>query len=157
MAITTTGISAPTDIFAKETPKPVEGAGGNAFGQDTFLKLLVSQLRFQDPSEPVDNQQFLGQMAEFTGLEQMAKLNTSLEKLTGSSVKTDAVAMLGAEVTIKPTGQLLNDETPNEVVGVVSEIRFLENDVKIKVNGVEYSIEDVTKVRAPGVEALLGQ
>lgn len=144
-----TGIAAQTDIFRNEQPKAVDGTNDNAFGQDTFLKLLVTQLRFQDPSEPVDNEQFLGQMAQFTGVEQMAKLNKSLEKLTGSSVKTDAIALLGAEVTIKPISDDLAGEAPPEIVGNVTQVRFEGGVPMIQVNGREYSLEDVTKVRVP--------
>lgn len=147
-----TGIAAQTDIFAKEPVKPVDGSG-NAFGQDAFLKLLVSQLRFQDPSEPVDNEAFLGQMAQFTGVEQMVKLNKSMEKLSGSSMKTDAVAMLGAEVTILPSSQVLKEgESPLQVTGIVKQIRFEGSDAMLEVNGLEYSMADVVKVRVPELQ-----
>ena len=142
------GISAKTDIFAKEPVKPVDGS--NAFGQDAFLKLLVSQLRFQDPSEPVDNEAFLGQMAQFTGVEQMVKLNKSMENLAGTSIKTDAVSMLGAEVVIRPANQVLKPgESPLEVTGIVKQIRFEGNSAMLEVNGLEYSMVDVVKVRVP--------
>ncbi|MBI4179688.1 hypothetical protein HY522_09740 [bacterium] len=143
------GLAAPTSIFSNESPKPIEGTE-NAFGQDTFLKLLVTQLRFQDPIEPVNNEEFLAQMAQFTGLEQMVSLNKSMEKLAGSSIKSDAVSMLGSEVSIKPTGQVLQEgETPIEVTGTVDEIRFDGEGAKLLVNGNEYSIEDVVKVAVP--------
>lgn len=144
-------LAAPTNIFSQEPTKPVEGTN-NAFGQDAFLKLLVSQLRFQDPSEPVDNEQFLGQMAQFTGVEQMVKLNTAMEKLAGTSIKTDAITMLGAEVTIRPAGQVLPEgQAPIEITGIVDQIRFEGNEAKLQVNGKEYSIEDIVKVRVPSL------
>ncbi len=150
MQLAGTGIAAKTDIFSKEPVKPIEGTNNNAFGQDAFLKLLVSQLRFQDPSEPVDNEQFLGQMAQFTGVEQMTKLNKTLEKLTGSSTKTDAIALLGAEVELKPSSQLLQEgEVPTTVTGIVKQVRFEGTTAKLQVNGLEYSMEDVIKVRVP--------
>jgi len=146
----TSGIAAQTDIFRKESPKALEGTGGNAFGQDAFLKLLVTQLRFQDPSEPVNNEEFLGQMAQFTGLEQMVKLNTTMEKLLGSSSKTDAVAILGAEVTVRPTDQLLDEgQAPLEVTGTVGQIRFEGDVAMLQVNGIEYTMDEVVKVRMP--------
>ena len=147
------GISAQTSIFGQEPLKPLEGTNNNAFGQDAFLKLLVSQLRFQDPSEPVDNEAFLGQMAQFTGVEQMVKLNKSLEKLSGSSTKGDAVALLGAEVTVHPSDQILAEgQTPLEITGQVTQVRFEGSQAKLKVNGIEYLMDDVTKVTVPGLQ-----
>ena len=149
------GISAPTSIFAKETPSPVDPANPNAFGQDAFLKLLVSQLRFQDPSEPVDNEQFLGQMAQFTNVEQIVKLNKSIEKMSTSSAKTDAVSYLGAEVEIIPTDQILGDgEIPKTVTGIVSQISFNGETPMLQVNGKDYSLSDVVKVKVPSAESL---
>lgn len=150
MAITS--LAAPTDIFKQESPKAVDGTNNNAFGQDAFLKLLVTQLRFQDPSEPVDNEEFLGQMAQFTGVEQMAKLNKTLEKLAGSSLKTEVVSLLGTNVTVIPSGQVLNEgQTPAQVEGIVDQIKFDGPIPMLRVNGKEYSFEDVVKVGVPQV------
>ena len=146
----TTGIAAPTSIFSQEPTKPVDGTNNNAFGQDAFLKLLVSQLRFQDPSEPVDNQQFLGQMAQFTDVEQLVKLNKSLDQMAGSTTKVNAVSLLGAEVDIQPSGQILKEgEAPSVVSGIVKQIRFEGNVAHLEVNGKEYLLDDILKVRMP--------
>lgn len=151
MAVTgTSGVSAPTNIFSKEAPKAVEGTT-NAFGQDTFLKLLVTQLRFQDPSEPINNEQFLQQMAQFTSVEQIAKLNKTIESMAGSSKKSDALNMLGAEVTIIPTDQV--EGATGEVTGIVDQIRFEGTNAVLQVGGKEYSFDDVVKVRVPTLES----
>src|SRR5690554_352678 len=49
----------------------------DAMGKDAFLQLLVNQLRHQDPLSPVDDKEFLAQMAQFSSLEQMQNLNQS--------------------------------------------------------------------------------
>jgi flagellar basal-body rod modification protein FlgD len=58
------------------------------FGKDEFLKLLVAQLKNQDPMNPMDNQQFVSQLATFTSLEQLMSINKGVTKLAGDSGET---------------------------------------------------------------------
>ncbi len=146
------GLSAQTDIFKTASPKPLDGTNSNAFGQDAFLKLLVTQLRFQDPSEPVDNEQFLGQMAQFTSVEQIVSLNKSIQNLAGASLKADAVTLLGTDVVIRPVDQVVKEgSAPVEITGMVQQVQFLDNGVKLTVNGKEYSMEEVVRVKVPEI------
>lgn len=57
-------------------------------GQSEFLKLLVAQLENQDPMNPVDNQQFIAQLATFSSLEQLMSINKAVSKLAGTSEET---------------------------------------------------------------------
>ncbi|HEX2055459.1 MAG TPA: flagellar hook capping FlgD N-terminal domain-containing protein [Nitrospiraceae bacterium] len=54
--------------------------GPKAMGQDDFLKLLVTQLQHQDPLNPIENQDFIAQTAQFSQLEQLSKLVTLMER-----------------------------------------------------------------------------
>ncbi|HHY90639.1 MAG TPA: hypothetical protein GX503_03155, partial [Clostridiales bacterium] len=52
----------------------------NQLDKNSFLKLLVAQLRYQDPLNPMNDQEFIGQMAQFSTLEQIQNLNQTMEK-----------------------------------------------------------------------------
>jgi flagellar basal-body rod modification protein FlgD len=60
---------------------PASNGKGNELGQDTFLKLLVEQLKHQDPLAPQDGAQFVAQLAQFNSLDQLVSINKRLGEL----------------------------------------------------------------------------
>jgi flagellar basal-body rod modification protein FlgD len=71
-------------IVTSTTTKALESATiptTKGLGQDTFLKLLVEQLKHQDPMAPQDSAQFIAQLAQFNSLEQLISINTRLGQL----------------------------------------------------------------------------
>ncbi len=90
-------------------------AGGNELGKDEFLKLFITQLKNQDPLEPMDNTQFIAQLSEFSQLEQLWNVNENLStngNLTQSVHNALMTNMIGKQVkvasnTIRWTGDSL--------------------------------------------------
>ncbi|WP_447968371.1 flagellar hook assembly protein FlgD [Nitrospira sp. M1] len=71
-------------------------------GRDVFLRLLVSQLESQDPTNPVENEDFIAQLAQFTSLEQTTNINENLESLIGQSSRQsnmELVNLIGREIS----------------------------------------------------------
>ena len=113
--------------------------------QEDFLQLLLAQLSYQDPLEPLDNQEFLAQIAEFTGLEQARQTNDRVESLLSFSSSNQAIELLGRTVEVQTAG--------GPVVAEVSSVRF-QNGVPLMTVVVEdgsfltdLSLSQVTLVR----------
>ena len=69
-------------------------------GKDDFLKLLITQLSHQDPTKPLEDREFVAQMAQFSTLEQMTNMNGEFAKVLGLLARSQAVALLGKTVEI---------------------------------------------------------
>jgi flagellar basal-body rod modification protein FlgD len=76
----------------------------SSLGKDDFLKLLVAQLKNQDPLAPQDNTQFVSQLAQFSSLEAAMGTNTRLDSLTNQNqglANTEVVSLVGKTATVK--------------------------------------------------------
>ena len=76
----------------------------NTIDQEDFIKLFLSQLQFQDPLEPVDNREFLSQLAQFSNLEQTRQTSQNTEGLLVMNSSAQALALLGKTGEIQGTG-----------------------------------------------------
>ncbi|QTQ12919.1 flagellar hook assembly protein FlgD [Treponema parvum] len=106
-------------------------------GKDDFLKLLLTQLSHQDPTNPMDNNEFIAQMAQFSSLEQINNMSNSFAKLATMLGSSDAVNTIGKTVEIN-TG----DAT---IQGIVEGATRGENP-KVQINGVLYDMEKINAV-----------
>ena len=67
----------------------------DALGKDAFLQLLVTQMQYQDPLDPQDNSEYLSQLAQFSALEQMSNVSSSLEKVNTLIANIDTSVLVG--------------------------------------------------------------
>lgn len=88
MAIDAIGSSGSTNLQA------------SSLGMEDFLKILLTQLTYQDPLKPMDNQQFMAQMAQFTSLEQTQQLNNKIATLITNQAALQSVGLIGKTVDI---------------------------------------------------------
>ncbi len=76
----------------------------DGMGRDAFLKLLVTQLAHQDPTQPQADGEFLAQLAQFSSLEQLTGIQTSLEKIGGAlGVDMSTVAETAQSTSVSQT------------------------------------------------------
>jgi flagellar basal-body rod modification protein FlgD len=72
----------------------------NSINQDEFIKLFLAQLQFQDPLEPVDNREFLAQLAQFSNLQQSTQTANNTEGMLVQNSSAQSLALLGKTVTV---------------------------------------------------------
>jgi flagellar basal-body rod modification protein FlgD len=115
MTIAGTNIRTLADLTQTATPTASATAtgdaltGGQALGKDQFMKLMIAQLKHQDPLDPAKNEEFLAQLAQFSTLEGITNLNDSVSTMAASmksSVASEASALVGRSVLV-PTDQTI--------------------------------------------------
>jgi flagellar basal-body rod modification protein FlgD len=114
--------------------------GNNGLGQDAFFKLLITQLQNQDPLNPMEDRQFISQMAEFSSLEKTEKLYSLLEDKLSSNQVIDNSNLIGKEITANVEGV--------ELKGIVEAVKS-SNDKVLAVldNGSEIEINNINQVK----------
>lgn len=121
----------------KDADGKVRSAGKQQLGQDEFLRLLTTQLKAQDPLKPVEDTQFIAQMAQFSSLNQMQMLNKnfdsfnkSIHEATTMQTLAQASVLIGKVVTAAPS-------LGERALGTVQQIRLSDGKVQIVLKGVD--------------------
>ena len=99
---------------------------GQTLGENQFLQLLMTQLQNQDPMSPMDNTQFIAQMAQFSSLEQMTNLVQATKAMNANNEVAQSVALIGHNVTYTNSDGSVG-------TGVVSEVDVSSGNVMLKV------------------------
>lgn len=116
--------------------------GTDKIGKDAFLQLLVAQLKYQDPLGPSTNQDFLGELAQFTTVEELQNLASSMSSAMSHS---SALSLVGKNVIIED-GLSSGSEDTKQVGGYVEFVQIIEGKTYVSVNGNLYLSDDVTAV-----------
>ena len=95
---------------------PQQGAAASlrnaGLDQEDFLKVLLTQLSFQDPLKPMDNQEFIAQMAQFSSLELNRQYNEKADVLLAFKSSTQAIGLIGKNVEVRTgTGSEIGNVT----------------------------------------------
>lgn len=103
---------------------------GSNMDKDSFMLLLVTQFKYQDPLNPMEDKEFIAQLAQFSSLEQLMNLNTSMEGLTDATNNQqmiNATSYIGKNVSVSGNAIGKNtDEKTKEVT--ISKFRYAPND-----------------------------
>src|SRR6478672_13643077 len=97
-AIGATGAYAATAAASTTSSSGTSATGFNAMGSDAFLKLLVAQLKYQDPSHPTDGTQMLAQTANFQMVEKLQQMADTTQQLVAEQQTVASVSLVGRSV-----------------------------------------------------------
>jgi flagellar basal-body rod modification protein FlgD len=126
--------------FAEETTATGSTTTGfGSLGVNDFLKLITVQLQNQDPLKPMDDTQFISQMASFTNLQQTQTLTADFEAYSQQASINSANGMLGGYVTVA-------DAAFGTVTGQVTSVKVENGTPKLLINGVPYDLNAVQSV-----------
>ncbi|MFT4413566.1 flagellar hook assembly protein FlgD [Fredinandcohnia humi] len=137
--------------------QPERKTGNDILGKDDFLKILMTQLQNQDPMNPMEDKDFIAQMATFTSLEQMTNMNTNLEKFINSQAGNQLLhysSMIGKEIEYSYKTE---DENGNEITksgsGIVSSVSQKSTFIELELrDGTKIYSDEIVKVKEPSNE-----
>jgi len=112
----------------------------STLGKDDFLKLLVTQLQNQDPLKPMDNTEYVSQLAQFSSLEQMTNIATASNSTYTSQASASALAMIGKTV------EWADSSTGKNQTGKVDSISFVDGKPKLNIGTSTVEVSNVVKV-----------
>ena len=111
--------------------KTQAASGANsAMGKDQFLKLFVAQLQHQDPMNPMQDSDFMGQMASFSTLEQVSNMAVENQRIAQNLTASNAVGLLGRTVTWV-------DENGESHTGAVEKVSTKDGKPSLTVGGAD--------------------
>lgn len=138
MSITPTeGVA--TGLFVAPTTTGATSATGSFGDQNTFLQLLVSQLKYQDPMSPADPTAFMSQTAQFSALQQMQSVAQQTAALVAAQNAFGATSLVGRQVSF-------TQQDGTTAAGLVSGVRYSTDGPVLTVDGSDVALSQVQSV-----------
>lgn len=137
MSIDSVSPYAPIATTQKNTTK----SSSNTLAMDDFFKLMVAQLSNQDMNNPMDNSQFIAQMAQFSMVQ-------ALSDLSDMSSTAYSVGLIGKEVTV---AQSNDDGSLSSTTGIVEGVNLYNGASKVIVDGAAYDLSSIMVVKQPNI------
>lgn len=143
MAVPSTTTPPPvTGAFTPAPAVPAPAKKVDIFSSEGFLKILASQMTGQNPLEPMKDTEFIGQMAQFSQLEQTTTMAQSMKALALSGQLSQGSSLIGKSVTYAPA------DGSAAVTGTVQGVTMSGGTMSLVIDGVSIDPTTITKVAA---------
>ena len=110
-----------------------------AVDYESFLKLLVAEMKNQDPTKPMESTDFVAQLATFSQVEQSVQSNTKLDQILQSTALSQAGSLIGRQIT----------SADGKISGVIAEVKIKSGGVvAVLVGGKEVTVGDGVVIKA---------
>lgn len=127
------------DVYNKRLKESNQGSK-NQLEEADFLKLLITQLKTQDPTKPLDDKEFIGQMAQFTSLKQMNELTGNIKTLIKEFTFTKAVNLVNKQVQWVDNNGVVHN-------GTVNSVKVKNGETSLNVEGEEVLLNQILEVK----------
>lgn len=124
-----------TDLYETEATKKNES--NDTLGKEAFLQLLVAQMQYQDPLQPMENTEYVSQLATFSQLEALQNMETEM-------TSGQAANLVGKSVIMKTTSAVTGETSYN--AGVVDYVVYENGSAFLVINEERYAYEDLDTV-----------
>ncbi len=130
-------VSGATSAQSVEAEKQKKASGSSTLDKESFLQLLVAQMKYQDPLQPTENTEYISQFAQFSELEQMQNMSGSMDLQRASGLVGQYAVM-----------EHMNDATgaATTVEGKVDSVTFENNKAYLNIGGASYPIDELKNV-----------
>jgi flagellar basal-body rod modification protein FlgD len=135
-------VSALTSALLNQKPSTGAAASPKGASQIDFMKLLMTQMRNQNPMEPQSGTEYMAQVAQFSQLDGINKLNQSVNDLIAMQSLTQGANLIGKNVTFN------KDAAGNTARGVVSSVTLVAGKIQLIVNGAQVDLSQVRTIEA---------
>lgn len=139
-----TGSSVIMSATNPESSAGVDQFKDSSLGKDAFFDLLITQLRNQDPLKPMEDKEFIAQMAQFSSLEQMQNMNENMEQFLQMQTLTRGAALIGKQVEVVED----QGEGQNIISGEVTRIGYEDKEIFAYLDGGEnkVNVNDISSI-----------
>lgn len=124
------------DAIGSSTSSSSQVPSAAQLSQEDFMRILLAQLQFQDPLKPMDNQEFVAQLAQFSALEINRQQSEKVDQLLSMQSVTQSVGIIGKRIEMQ-TAQ------GSSLTGTVSAVSFRTGEPRLTVNVNGSSVTDV--------------
>ncbi|RPK15401.1 hypothetical protein FH5_00836 [Priestia endophytica] len=139
-----------------QSEKRKTSSSGSELGKDDFLNILMTQLQNQDPSNPVDDKEFIAQLATFSTLEQITNLNTSVQSFIEEQKPNTLLqlqSLIDQNVTWSSTGE--NGQTKKAQTGIIKSVYMDDNQMMFETTeGLKGNTADLDKIGVQNADVL---
>lgn len=140
MALSSEIINLQNQTTAMQAQQTKTTGSEQEYDQDMFLKLMLEQLKYQDPLEPTGSTEFLQQQAMFTQVSELQKLNS---EISTNNQLVQASLMIDKEVVLTDPSN-----SSKEITGIVTSVGYNGSEATIEVNGKSYPLSLVKTIKS---------